>query len=132
MTFKVEVSETSLKFKADPAMLERIVLNLAANAVKFTPQGGRVVLRAKRVVEEDSPFRLLEVEDNGPGISENELPRIFEKFHQVDHSVTRKAGGSGLGLAIVKKLAELHHADIRARSKIGQGACFTIRFPVPG
>lgn len=132
MTFTVEVFEPSLKLKADPAMLERIVLNLAANAVKFTPQGGSVVLRAKRAMEDGSPFLLLEVEDNGPGIPEHELSRIFEKFHQVDHSATRTAGGSGLGLAIVKKLVELHRADIRVQSKLGQGSLFTVRFPMHG
>jgi CheY-like chemotaxis protein len=112
----------------DPDRLRQVVWNLAANAVKFTPRGGRVTVRVERVPHAD--VRLV-VEDTGEGISADFLPHVFERFRQGDASNTRSHGGLGLGLAVVRHLVELHGGTIEARSEgEGHGATFTVVLPV--
>ena len=112
----------------DPDRLRQVVWNLAANAVKFTPRGGRVTVRVERVHHAD--VRLV-VEDTGEGISADFLPHVFERFRQGDASNTRSHGGLGLGLAVVRHLVELHGGTIEARSEgEGHGATFTVVLPV--
>lgn len=111
----------------DPERLQQIVWNLLANAVKFTPKGGRVHIALQR----DHSNVQIVVTDNGAGIPPDYLPRVFDSFTQVDSSSSRKHGGLGLGLAIVKKLAELHGGTVQAYSDgIGKGASFTVTLPV--
>jgi PAS domain S-box-containing protein len=111
----------------DPERLQQIVWNLLANAVKFTPKGGRVHIALQR----DHSNVQIVVTDNGAGIPPDYLPRVFDSFTQVDSSSSRKHGGLGLGLAIVKKLVELHGGTVRAHSDgIGKGASFTVSLPV--
>ena len=112
---------------ADPDRLRQIAWNLLANAVKFTPQGGRIEVRLERA---GGDVRLI-VRDNGAGISPAFLPHIFERFRQADSSTTRKHGGLGLGLAIVRHLVELHGGTVSAASE-GEGATFTVSLPVNG
>ena len=108
----------------DPGRLNQALLNLAANAVKFT-ESGRVVLRVRRQEEsEDSILVRFEVQDTGIGIAGDALARIFEAFEQVDSSTSRKFGGTGLGLAITKGLAELMGGSVGASSKPGVGSTF--------
>ena len=112
----------------DPDRLRQIVGNLAANAVKFTPRGGRVTVRVERAPP--AAVRLV-VEDTGEGISADFLPHVFERFRQGDSSNTRSHGGLGLGLAVVRHLVELHGGTIEARSEgEGRGAAFTVLLPV--
>jgi len=112
----------------DPDRLRQVVWNLAANAVKFTPRGGRVTVRVERLPHAD--VRLV-VEDTGEGISADFLPHVFERFRQGDASNTRSHGGLGLGLAVVRHLVELHGGTIEARSEgEGRGATFTVVLPV--
>jgi PAS domain S-box-containing protein len=112
----------------DPDRLRQIVGNLAANAVKFTPRGGRVTVRVERAPP--AAVRLV-VEDTGEGISADVLPHVFERFRQGDSSNTRSHGGLGLGLAVVRHLVELHGGTIEARSEgEGRGAAFTVVLPV--
>ena len=112
----------------DPDRLRQVVWNLAANAVKFTPRGGRVTVRVERLPHAD--VRLV-VEDTGEGISADFLPHVFERFRQGDASNTRSHGGLGLGLAVVRHLVELHGGTIEARSEgEGHGATFTVVLPV--
>ena len=112
----------------DPDRLRQIVGNLAANAVKFTPRGGRVTVRVERAPP--AAVRLV-VEDTGEGISADFLPHVFERFRQGDSSNTRSHGGLGLGLAVVRHLVELHGGTIEARSEgAGRGAAFTVVLPV--
>jgi signal transduction histidine kinase/ActR/RegA family two-component response regulator len=111
---------------ADPDRLQQIVWNLVANAIKFTPMGGRVAVQLARA---DSHLELT-VSDNGSGISREFLPHVFERFRQADSSTTRKHGGLGLGLAIVRHLVELHGGTVSVESPgTGQGAKFTVRLP---
>lgn len=111
----------------DPERLQQIVWNLLSNAVKFTPKGGRVQLTLKKI---DSNVQIV-VSDNGPGIPEEHLARVFDTFTQIDPTSTRKHGGLGLGLAIVKKLAELHGGQVQASSPgLGGGSVFTVTLPL--
>jgi PAS domain S-box-containing protein len=113
----------------DAARLQQIVWNLLANAVKFTPSGGRVVVSLRFT----GPAASIEVTDNGAGIRPDVLPYIFDRFHQADVSITRRFGGLGLGLAIVKHLVDLHGGDVQATSDgEGAGATFTVTLPTVG
>ncbi len=111
----------------DPGRLQQIVWNLLANAVKFTPKGGRVHVLVER---RDSSIAI-SVKDTGCGIDPRFLPYVFERFRQAEGSTTRLHGGLGLGLAIVKHLVELHGGTISAASDgAGKGALFVVLLPV--
>lgn len=110
---------------ADAGRLRQVLLNLAANAVKFT-EAGRVMIRAYG--DADGMLRI-EVEDSGIGITAEQLPRLFTKFTQADSSTTRKHGGTGLGLAISKQLVELMGGQIGAHSRPGAGSTFWFTLP---
>ncbi|HEY2923423.1 MAG TPA: MASE1 domain-containing protein [Candidatus Eisenbacteria bacterium] len=111
----------------DPDRLSQIVWNLVSNAIKFAPEGGRVVVRLD---QEDSAARI-RVEDDGPGIDPEFLPHVFERFRQKDSSRTRRYGGLGLGLAIVRRLVELHGGGVSASNReSGKGAVFTVSLPM--
>jgi signal transduction histidine kinase/DNA-binding response OmpR family regulator len=111
----------------DANRLQQIFWNLFSNAVKFTPQGGRVRVEVDRA----EPHARVSVNDSGIGIKPDFLPYIFDRFRQADGSTTRVHGGLGLGLAIVKHLVELHHGAVDVESKgTDQGATFTVRLPL--
>ena len=123
-----------LEVTSDPAIgtvltdsdkLERILLNLLFNALKFTPAGGKVQVKARR----ESGELVLEVSDTGTGISEEQLPFIFDRFWQADTSSQRKYRGVGIGLALVKELVEIQGGKVAVTSEIGKGTAFTIRLP---
>jgi len=115
----------------DPRKLAQVVLNLLTNAVKFTMEGGRVIVRADRATTDEGEDAVaFEVEDTGVGIPESEQARIFEEFRQVDGSAERRFGGIGLGLALVKRLADAMHASVAVQSKEGVGSTFTVIVPV--
>jgi PAS domain S-box-containing protein len=111
----------------DPARLQQIVTNLFSNAIKFTPEGGRIEVRLQRV---DSYARL-EVRDTGVGIAADDLPHIFERFKQADSSNVRAHGGLGLGLAIVDYLVRQQAGSVYVESDgPGKGATFVVEFPL--
>jgi PAS domain S-box-containing protein len=111
----------------DPDRLQQVVWNLLANAVKFTPKGGRVQVRLERV----SSHMEIVVSDTGIGISKEFLPHVFDRFRQADSGSTRKTGGLGLGLSIVRHLVEMHGGRVQAASDgVDQGATFTVRLPM--
>jgi signal transduction histidine kinase len=110
---------------ADHDKLEKVVLNLVFNALKFTPAGGRVELRAERRGEEMT----LVVADTGMGISEKNLPHVFDRFWQADGSSKRKYQGVGIGLALVKELVEIHGGTVAVESQEGKGTTFTVKLP---
>jgi signal transduction histidine kinase len=112
--------------RADALRLQQILWNLLANAIQFTPQHGRVVVRVEREPER----YLVSVEDNGIGIPESELPHVFERFRQVDGSATRGHAGMGIGLALARSLVELHGGAIWASSIVGQGSRFTFALQI--
>ncbi|MDI1448425.1 PAS domain S-box protein [Polyangium sp. 6x1] len=110
----------------DPDRLQQVVWNLVANAIKFTPKGGRVDVRLSRM---NTHFRLA-VTDTGQGIAAEFVPLLFDRFRQADSSTSRRHGGLGLGLSIVKHLVELHGGSVRAESAgIGKGATFVVDLP---
>ncbi|MBK9292834.1 MAG: PAS domain S-box protein [Oligoflexia bacterium] len=110
----------------DINMIQRVILNLLSNAFKFTPQGGKIVIRAKI----KSKSAIIEVEDTGPGIAEEDKEKIFERFNQLNTGVTRKAGGTGLGLTIAKEFIELHKGKIEVFDGPLGGALFLITLPL--
>jgi len=104
---------------------EKIVLNLVFNALKFTPAGGRVDLRAEKHGEE----MVIVVADTGMGISAKNLPNMFSRFWQADDSSKRKYQGVGIGLALVKELSEVQGGTVSVASEEGKGTTFTVRLP---
>ncbi|HET7626288.1 MAG TPA: ATP-binding protein [Verrucomicrobiae bacterium] len=110
---------------ADRDKLEKIVLNLVFNALKFTPAGGRVELRAEKIAGDF----VITVSDTGMGIAEKSLPYIFDRFWQADGSSKRKYQGVGIGLALVKELAEAQGGKVSVASTEGKGTTFTVRLP---
>ena len=111
----------------DSVRLGQIVWNLVSNAIKFTPQHGRVQIR----LEHSHAHVEIIVSDNGIGIAPNVLPYVFDRFRQADSSSTRAHGGLGLGLAIVRHLAELHGGSVEVFSEgLGQGSTFTLKLPL--
>ena len=110
----------------DSERLQQVIWNLISNAVKFTPQGGRIEVRLKRV----DPHLQLTVSDTGRGISPDFMPYIFNRFQQADSSITRRQSGLGLGLSLVRHLVELHGGTVHADSPgEGRGATFTLSLP---
>jgi signal transduction histidine kinase len=110
---------------ADRDKLEKVVLNLLFNALKFTPAGGRVDLRAEKRGEE----LMLMVTDTGMGISEKNMPHVFDRFWQADGSSKRKYQGVGIGLALVKELVEIQDGKVMVQSQEGKGTTFTVTLP---
>ncbi|WP_328535793.1 sensor histidine kinase [Streptomyces sp. NBC_00344] len=110
---------------ADPVRLRQAVGNLVSNAVRHTPEGGLVALRAHGTGDEV----VIEVADTGTGIPAGDLPHVFDRFWRAEKSRNRRTGGSGLGLAIVRKLAEAHGGTASAVSTEGKGSVFTLRLP---
>jgi CheY-like chemotaxis protein len=113
----------------DAARLQQIVWNLVSNAIKFTDANGRVEVH----LSQDHSQAEIRVRDTGHGIDPSFLPRVFDRFTQVDSSTTRAHSGLGLGLAIVRHLVELHGGVVRASSEgIGRGSTFSVDLPIPG
>lgn len=119
------VADAAVLVAGDPGWLERLVLLLLDNALKFTPSGGRVVV----TVDHDGHQPRLVVTDTGPGIPTEALPHIFERFFRVDPSRSRSVEGAGLGLALAKWIADQHAADITVANEPSGGARFAVRFP---
>lgn len=113
---------------ADVTSVEQVLVNLLDNAVKYTPEGGRVTVRAKEVGGPQGRAVRVEVEDTGVGIAAEHLPRLFERFYRVDPSRSRELGGTGLGLAIVKHLAQAHGGSVSVTSTPGVGSTFAVSF----
>ncbi|ADN01117.1 ATP-binding protein [Spirochaeta thermophila] len=129
LRFVLEVaSEIPAVVISDEARLSQVLFNLVGNAIKFTSRG-EVVLRVWMEEEEGRAELVFQVRDTGIGIPREELPRVFERFHQVDQGVTRRFQGSGLGLSIAKDLVELMGGRIDVESEEGKGSCFTVRIP---
>jgi signal transduction histidine kinase len=119
-------AEGELAVAADGEELELVWTNLLENAIRHTPAGGWVAIRCRR----DGGDVVVEVQDNGSGISAEELPRLFERFHRGDSSRSRETGGFGLGLAICKAIVEAYRGAISVASQPGQGTCVSVRLPL--
>ncbi len=132
VTLAVETAPEPLPLLFDAERMEQVLTNLIGNALKFTPPGGQVQVRAFRApaAEGAAPQAVFQVTDTGPGIAAEVLPRLFERFYQADSSSTRSFSGLGIGLALVQELVELHGGHVSAESQPGQGSTFTVRFPL--
>ncbi|MDP4091115.1 MAG: ATP-binding protein [Bacillota bacterium] len=111
--------------KADKDKLSQVIINLLSNALKYTPEGGKVEIGIKQ----NNGTSLFCVKDSGIGISEEDLPYIFERFYRVDKSRSRATGGSGIGLTITKSIVEAHGGTITVKSQLGQGSTFYVALP---
>lgn len=121
------LGEDDITVVGDQPAFERIFINLLSNSSKFTEKGGTISVSTRI----DNDWVIIEVADTGVGIPATELPSIFDRFHQVDASTTRKHQGTGIGLALVKELTERQGGDIAVDSKLGQGTTMQLRFPLP-
>ncbi|HET9933225.1 MAG TPA: ATP-binding protein [Polyangiaceae bacterium] len=124
LAFEVDCPPLPAPVPVDRDMWEKIVLNLLSNALKFTFEGSvRVTLRSV------DGRAVLEVSDTGVGIPEHELPKLFDRFHRIEGSRSRTHEGSGIGLALVRDLVRLHHGELEASSRVGQGSTFRVSIP---
>ena len=114
------------EFQADERKVKQILLNLLSNAVKFTPEGGRVAVRAQM----DTDHVEIAVRDSGIGISAEDQGRLFGAFTQVGRDAARKAEGTGLGLALTKRFVELHGGRMNVTSEVGKGSTFSFTLPL--
>jgi PAS domain S-box-containing protein len=122
----VRLPEEPVHLEADAARLAQVFSNLLNNAAKYTPSGGRIEIESLRVGAEVA----ITVRDNGMGIPEDMLPKVFEMFLQVDRSLERSQGGLGIGLTLVKRLVDMHDGSVEARSRgPGKGSEFVVRLP---
>jgi PAS domain S-box-containing protein len=125
--FQLQLDSPAGQVSGDPDRLQQVAWNLVSNAIKFTPKGGRVLVRLERV---DSQVEIA-VSDTGRGIAADFLPHVFDRFRQADATTTRVYGGLGLGLAIVRQLVELHGGTVRVESAgEGLGSTFTVSLPL--
>lgn len=120
-----EEYEDDLQFYGDTDLLEQAITNIVENAIKYTPQGGTISVKAARQYD----YFFISISDTGIGIPQNEVPHIFERFYRVDKERSRKSGGTGLGLSIAQWIIEEHRGKILVKSEINAGTEFTVVLP---
>ncbi|MBV6441651.1 MAG: response regulator [Haliscomenobacteraceae bacterium CHB4] len=125
-----QTNEEKLMMDYDPERLQTVVSNLLSNAIKFTPNSGEVHLKVGQIVENHAPKLQLKISDTGPGIAEEKLPYVFDRFYQADDSPTRGAEGTGIGLTLTRELVKLMEGNISVQSVFGKGAEFTVVLPI--
>ncbi|OLP20142.1 hypothetical protein BST81_01525 [Leptolyngbya sp. 'hensonii'] len=131
----LEIPATLTPIEADERRMKQVLINLLTNAVKFTPQGGRVTLRVRQTVPPPSSVLstlsvlIFEVEDSGIGIAPEDMDKLFQSFSQIDSGLSRSQEGTGLGLALVKRIIELHGGKIEVASEVEKGSRFTVSLP---
>jgi len=111
--------------EANEIRLRQVVVNLLDNAIKYTPEGGRIVVRVKT----EPNWAILEVIDNGIGISQEALPHVFDRFYRSEQVEARKARGTGLGLSMVQSIVEAHGGKVTVESSEDKGSTFRVEFP---
>jgi signal transduction histidine kinase len=126
LALEVEIAESGRRYRADPQGIEQLLRNLLANAIRYTPRGGRVTVR---LAEVEAGVELV-VSDTGIGIPEAALPRLFEEFYRADNAREFTPDGSGLGLAIVRAVAGQHGGYVTVDSEVGRGTTFTVELPL--
>ncbi|MEX2401222.1 MAG: two-component regulator propeller domain-containing protein [Rhodothermales bacterium] len=124
LTFTAEPEVIDMVFDADK--MEKVISNLLSNAFKFTPTGGRIRV-VVRQLDDDAEIT---VRDTGEGVAAEDVPRVFDRFYQVEYSSTRQHQGTGIGLSLTKELVELHGGTITLESERGFGSTFTVRLPL--
>jgi DNA-binding response OmpR family regulator len=126
LSFDMAVDERLASIHADKQKFKQIMINLIGNAIKFTPKGGNINVRANRIDESVQ----ISIIDTGIGIKPEDQGRIFKKFQQIDSKTAREYGGTGLGLALSKKFVEMHGGKIWFESEYGKGSAFTFTIPL--
>jgi heavy metal sensor kinase len=119
-------TERQVRVEGDRSRLKQVIVNLVDNAIKYTPTGGRVGVK----VYASNGCGVLEVNDNGVGISEEAAPHIFERFYRVDKARSRQMGGAGLGLSIIKAIVTAHGGQVKVESVEGKGSRFLVELPI--
>ena len=127
LTLSADIAQ-GIRVKADNRLLKQIVLNLLSNAVKFTPERGRIIIRARA----SARWVRIAIVDTGIGIPKDALAKLGRPFEQVESQLTKSHQGSGLGLAIARSLTELHGGTMRIRSTLGKGTIVLLRLPIGG
>jgi len=128
LTLALDLPEGLPPAVGDKNQIERVFINLVGNAMKFTPQGGRITVAAR----DAGDYVKISVSDTGIGIAEKDLDKIFEEFYRVDNEVNTKVKGTGLGLSLVKYIVEAHKGRLTASSAVGKGTTFTFTLPKAG
>lgn len=118
--------EDGCEMFADPVKLSQVCYNIIENAIKYTPDGGKIVVFLTRSGRD----AVLEIADTGVGIPPEDLPHVFDRFYRVDKARSRETGGTGLGLSIVKQIVRLHAGSVTVASELGKGTTFTVQLPV--
>lgn len=127
-SFDTEFESQELWF--DKRKMEKIISNLLSNAFKFTPDSGEIALKITKETIADQQFAVLSVHDNGIGISQEHIGKVFDRFFQSPDEDAKHIAGTGIGLALVKSLVELHHGTINVTSTKGESTCFTVKIPL--
>jgi CheY-like chemotaxis protein/two-component sensor histidine kinase len=122
--------DSALVMDYDPEKLTRVVLNLLSNANKFTPEGGNIYSQITHERNQKDPRITIRVKDTGVGIAPDELPKIFDRFYQVDDSTTRIGEGTGIGLTLASEMTKAMHGEINVSSNPGKGTTFTVTLPI--
>ena len=145
LTINYVSSGEDIEIYGDSNRLEQVLTNLVSNAIKFTPENGEVAISCKQIStkelldvdfyeqtlnEEYENYVKISVKDTGIGIRKEDIPKIFDKFQQIENTLSREVGGTGLGLPIAKQLTQAHKGLIWLESEINKGSCFNIAFPV--
>ena len=126
-TVNFESDEVIPEITADRQRIEQVVINIMSNAIKYTPDGGKIDIR---LIATPQSTLVLHVTDTGIGIPEEDIEHLFERFYRVEKSRTQDAGGTGLGLAIAKELAMAHGGNITVSSKLGEGTTVRLELPI--
>lgn len=126
ISLKLDIPSGLPKVKADETRISQVMINLLDNAVKYTPENGSVTVVARAV----NNTLQIDVADTGMGISEKDIPRIFERFYRVDKARSRELGGTGLGLSIVKHIVSAHGGQVWVKSELGFGSTFSFTIPL--
>ena len=136
-TLECKADEEGLgTLKADKERIEQVLTNIIGNAIKYTPEGGKIVVKAENFMGkkkehlQPEKYIRISVRDNGIGIPKEDLPRLFERFYRVDKARTSDMGGTGLGLSIAKEIVEAHNGYIFVESNEGKGTVVTIELPL--
>jgi len=123
---KIEIPENLPEIAVDQSMIMQVLFNLIDNAIKYTPKKGTITIDAREI---NANFIDVSIKDTGVGISEKDLPRIFERFYRVDKARSRELGGTGLGLSIVKHIVQSHGGKVSVQSTEGRGSTFSFTVP---
>ena len=130
VTLELNIDEELPPLQTDPGKLQQILYNYLSNAIKFAPSDSVVTISATKITHQDESEAVnISIRDRGPGIPEDMMDMVFEKFRQIDATHTREHAGTGLGLAICRELADLIHASLSVESTLGEGATFYVQIP---